>query len=116
MSWDSLGWVWATTSYHADRARTHTVLEVKVEPERLQRLRRLLANNVSIERLHAELTDPRNRLTAQVTIEAIMLTVRERGLAALKEPANIERLMRCDAAAKAQINERIERLKLQEPL
>jgi hypothetical protein len=36
--------------------------------------------------------------------------VRERGIAALKEPANLERLARCDAAAKAQIDKRIEKL------
>jgi hypothetical protein len=45
--------------------------------------------------------------TPQVTIEAIMLGVRERGLAALKEPANIERLLPCDAHAKKKINLRI---------
>jgi hypothetical protein len=36
--------------------------------------------------------------------------VRERGLAALKEPANLERLTHCDAAAKTEINRRIARL------
>jgi len=39
-----------------------------------------------------------------------MTGVRERGLAALKEPVNIERLSRCDAAAKTEINRRITRL------
>jgi hypothetical protein len=43
-------------------------------------------------------------------IEAVVQCVRERGLAALKEPANIERLSRCDKAAKAEINRRIARL------
>lgn len=51
-----------------------------------------------------------SRGTPQVTIEAIVYAVRERGLAALSEPANIERLTRCDKAARAQINERIARL------
>jgi hypothetical protein len=36
--------------------------------------------------------------TPQATIEAIMHSVRERGLGALKEPANIERLVRCNQA------------------
>jgi hypothetical protein len=49
--------------------------------------------------------------TPQVTIEAILLTVRQRGLSALKEPANQERLKRCDAAARQQINNRIEKFK-----
>jgi hypothetical protein len=39
-----------------------------------------------------------------------MYCVRERGLAALKEPANLERLMRCDEAAKEQIDRRIAKL------
>jgi len=50
------------------------------------------------------------RSTPQVIVEAIMYCVRERGPAALKEPKNIERLSRCDAAAKAQINRRIAQL------
>jgi len=51
----------------------------------------------------------RSRPTPQSTIEAILYCVRERGLAALKEPANLERLARCDDAARAQINDRIAR-------
>jgi hypothetical protein len=48
--------------------------------------------------------------TPQSTVEAVIVAVRERGLAALEEPANVERLIRCDRAARAQINERITRL------
>jgi hypothetical protein len=43
----------------------------------------------------------------QTTIEAIMHCVRERGLAALKEPDNLERLKGCNAAARMEINRRI---------
>jgi hypothetical protein len=52
----------------------------------------------------------RNRPAPQVTIETVLYCVRERGLAALKQPANLERLSRCDEAARAQINERIAKL------
>ena len=52
----------------------------------------------------------RARGTPQSIVEAVMYCVRERGLNALKEPANRERLSRCDEAGKAQINERIGRL------
>jgi hypothetical protein len=52
---------------------------------------------------------PFGRRTPQVTIEAILHCVRERGTAALKEPANIERLRRCDPAAIAQIDARLKR-------
>jgi len=48
--------------------------------------------------------------TPQATVEAIMFAVRERGLTALKDAANVERLARCDQAARAQINHRIARL------
>jgi hypothetical protein len=50
----------------------------------------------------------RARPTPQTTIEALIYCVRERGLAALKEPANLERLSRCDEAALAEIDRRIE--------
>jgi hypothetical protein len=50
--------------------------------------------------------------TPQVTVEAIMFAVRERGLDALKEPATRERLLRCDANARAQITRRIEKMKV----
>jgi hypothetical protein len=45
--------------------------------------------------------------TPQSTVEAIIWAVRERGLAALKDPSNVERLLRCDPVARRQINERI---------
>jgi hypothetical protein len=47
------------------------------------------------------------RPTPQPAIDAILYCVRERDPGALKEPANIERLHRCDAAARAEINRRI---------
>jgi hypothetical protein len=49
-------------------------------------------------------------VTPQTTVEAVIWAARERGLAALEEPANVERLVRCDQAARRQINERISRL------
>jgi hypothetical protein len=49
--------------------------------------------------------------TPAVTVEAVMYCIRTRGLVALNEPNVVERLQRCDAAAKARINERIERLR-----
>ncbi|MGZ5849898.1 MAG: hypothetical protein ACXWJ4_11810 [Methyloceanibacter sp.] len=53
-----------------------------------------------------------NRPTPQATIEAVMHCVRERGLSALQEPATLERLSRCDAAALAQIDDRIVKLRI----
>src|SRR5262249_9332805 len=50
------------------------------------------------------------RPTPQATIEAVMHAARERGIAALKEPRTTERLKRCDAAAKAKIEQLIAKL------
>jgi hypothetical protein len=80
------------------------------ESAEILRARRLLAQDVPLGQAWFEVNDPRAHPTPQVTIEAILYCVRERGLAALKEPANVERLTRCDAAAKAQIDKRIRKL------
>jgi hypothetical protein len=92
----------------AHKPRRRGVLSVEIEPARLERARRMLDPSVSLERAYAEFNKPLS--TPQTTIEAILHCVRERGLAALKEPANQERLLRCDAAACQRINDRIERL------
>jgi hypothetical protein len=47
-----------------------------------------------------------------VTIEAVVLSVQEHGIGALKDASNIERLSRCNRAAKNAINRRIEKLGL----
>jgi hypothetical protein len=52
------------------------------------------------------------RSTPQATIEAIMFCIRERGLAALKEPANVERLSRCNPTALAEIDKRVTKLRI----
>jgi hypothetical protein len=49
--------------------------------------------------------------TPQTTIEAVMHCVRERGLAALRESANQQRLITFDDAARAEVNMRIAKLK-----
>ena len=51
------------------------------------------------------------RATPATSIEAILQCVRERGVAGLDEPKNIQRLRGCDATALAQINQRIAKLK-----
>jgi hypothetical protein len=48
------------------------------------------------------------RQTAWVTLAALIDAVRTRGVAALDEPANIERLSRCDATAREKLNAFIE--------
>ncbi len=51
-----------------------------------------------------------NRPTPKATIEAIMFTVRERGLDALRDRDVQARLRDCDEVARSQINVRIARL------
>ena len=75
-----------------------------------------MQRGVSLEQAWNEINGPRNRPTPNVVVEAIMVAVRERGLVALKEPATVERLKRCDAAARAEINQRIEKLGLKHAL
>jgi hypothetical protein len=81
-----------------------------IDLARMRRLRRPLSPDISFDRVWAELNDPNNWPTPRSTIEAIMLGVRERGVAALKEPDNRERLSRCDAAALNQIDKRVRKL------
>jgi hypothetical protein len=57
--------------------------------------------------LSEHLNDRRRRPTPQATVDAITHAVRARGVSALQEPAQIERLSRCDEHAKALINKTI---------
>ena len=61
---------------------------------------------VSLEALWSRFNE-RRRGTPQGTIEAILYCVHARGVAALREPANIERLSRCDERARTEIDQRI---------
>jgi len=107
--WDGESWEKAARWYHENgQGRT---LIVETDPEQIKRFRQLLTDDVTLDRALRELNAQENRPTPQVTIEAIWHAVRERGLDTLNEPATRERLARCDAAALAQIDQRITRLK-----
>jgi hypothetical protein len=56
----------------------------------------------------------KSRPTPNATIEAVKQAVRDRGIAALKEPANRERLSQCDDAARAEIDRWLTRFKAKE--
>ena len=103
--WDAPSWKTAARAYHEERKFN----DRQPDPKTAQ-LRWLLSDSVSPNAAYRELNASENRPAPQTTVQAIMWCVRERGLAALKEPANLERLLRCDAAAKAEINARIGRL------
>jgi hypothetical protein len=57
------------------------------------------------------LNHPSRFATPQTVVDAIIYSVRSRGIAALEEPNIKERLASCDAAATKQIRERIERMR-----
>src|SRR5262249_60259100 len=65
----------------------------KLPDPRLERLRRLMDNDLSIERAWHEINHPTDRAAASA-VEALMLALRERGVAALAEPAVRQRLAR----------------------
>jgi hypothetical protein len=109
-AWEAQGRKEAAHEYH--QARSGRALIVETSPEDLARQRRLMSDNVSLNAAWTQLNNFRNRPTPRATIEAVMHSVRERGLAALKEPATAERLECCDATARAEINQRIEKLGL----
>ena len=73
--------------------------------------RRLLSDEIPLERVWCEIDDPRNRPTPRSTVEVLVHCVAVRGIAALDEPKNIERLCRCDTTALTRINQRIAKLK-----
>jgi hypothetical protein len=66
---------------------------------------------LSLAALWNNLNDPHRYATPQSTIEAIVHSVRTRGIAALEQPDNEERLSRCDATARRKIDERITKLR-----
>src|SRR5262245_54048482 len=100
--WDHPGWKEAAEQYRRNCAGH--VLIVEIEPERLKRLRSLMQPDVTLEQASNDIIQTRDRATPMVVIEAVMLAVRERGLEALKEAETVERLQRCDAVSRAEIN------------
>lgn len=68
-------------------------------------------NTLSLGALWDVLNGPSRFATPQSVIDAIVYSVRSRGVAALEEPNIKERLASCDAAARKQIDERIERMR-----
>jgi hypothetical protein len=110
-AWDHPGWKEAAEQYRRDCAGRALIVEI--EPERLKRLRRcLIEPSMTLEQAWNEINKLQNRATPSVTVETVMLVVRSRRLAALKEGVTVERLERCDAVARAEINQRIQKLGL----
>ena len=97
--WDAPPWREAAAEYHRDRSGR---LAVEIEPTRLEHLRRLMADGISLDR--AWYAGNADRPTPEAAVNAVKLSVRERGMKALYEPANQWRLKRCDAATRRQLD------------
>jgi hypothetical protein len=92
-----------------DRAKTAAAKHPR--NPRIEHLRKLLEDDVPIDRVWNDISGARRRPTPQTTIEAIMLSVQQHGLEALEYPVNVERLLRCNKGAKTEINRRIAKLR-----
>jgi hypothetical protein len=103
------GWAAAAREYHEERGDRPLV--VTTPPKRLAWLRKLMAKDLPLDWLWHELNNRDRRPTPAVTVEALWLCIRERGLKALDEPTNQARLKSCDMAARAELARRIGTLK-----
>jgi hypothetical protein len=65
---------------------------------------------MSVTGLWNWLNDPRRFSSPESTVDAIVFAVKQRGTAALKEPATAERLSLCDQAAKQEVDRRVAKL------
>jgi len=84
--------------------------DAKAKPDEHQRqLRALVCDDVSL--VSAWTLIQRRQATARATIEAMWQSIQEKSVEALADPDNQDRLRRCDAAAIAEINRRIGKLK-----
>ncbi len=84
------------TFWHACERADRDASKQPIDPN-IERLRRLLDADVSLEQAWAKMNG--NRPMPDATIEAVKQAVRDRGVAALDESATRERLARCDAKA-----------------
>jgi hypothetical protein len=82
--WSDPGWDAAVRQYHA--AREHRPLVTAIQPERLAQLRRLLRNDISLDRVWRELNERGDQPAPQVTVDALICKLRTDGLAGLEKP------------------------------
>ena len=88
--WSDPGWRKAARQYHATRAGRLLLAEIK--PQRLARFRRLLADDISLDRAWRELNDPGARPAPQVTLDALLYELRTDGVATFENPSCRRRL------------------------
>jgi hypothetical protein len=84
----------------------------KLPDPRLERLRRLMADDISLERAWHEINHPTERAAAS-TVEALMLALRERGAAALAEGPVRQGLAQLDEERVVRVGDRLQALRPQ---
>jgi hypothetical protein len=108
-AWDNPGWKEAARQYHETRGNRPPIVET--EPERLARLRRLLADNISLDRAWGELNQHQRVDAPQTTVEALMFSLR-RGVGALAdEPATQRRLSELSEEQVCEVYARVQKFK-----
>jgi hypothetical protein len=98
------------TSRESHVARAGQRAVVQIEPERLTQLRRLMSDNVSLDRACHELNSARCLDAPQATVEALMFSLRE-GVAAFERRETLRRLSELSNEQVLEIATRVQRFK-----
>jgi hypothetical protein len=109
-AWASPDWREVAFDYRKNRAARRSTVEI--EPERLTQLRRLMADDVSLDRAWHELKGPRNRRgsAAATAVEALVYSLR-RAVDVLAEPDAVRRLAKLSDDQLLEVGERLRRFK-----
>jgi hypothetical protein len=107
-AWAAPTWREAALEYHKHRGNRTSI--APYAPEHLARLRRLLDDDVSLDRAWHELHGRRSGAAAS-TVEALMLALRSRGVQALGEPDVVHRLAQVNDAQLREVAVRLQKLK-----
>jgi hypothetical protein len=102
---------WDEDAWHRMVEEEHRKLVAKQSPAeraRLEWLRRLIDDNVSLEAAWREMRDARD--TPDCVLEAVIVSVHEHGLAALKTAENLDRFRRLDQRQRAELRRRISKM------
>jgi hypothetical protein len=106
VTWGDESWKRAARSYHVARRGTRAVLSVQTEPDKLKRIRRLMAGDISLDRAYAELAGQAADGAARFTLEALAHQLRG-GVDALRNPTAQRRLDQLDESQLREICDRL---------
>jgi hypothetical protein len=101
---------WREAAAHYQRKRGKRPLVVETGSQRLPHLRRLLDENVSLERAWSELNQRPRSDAPQTTVEALLFSLRD-GTAALGRPAALRRLSELSDAQLREVAVRVQKFK-----